>query len=119
MKRFFGGSKPQTPGPSLDDISKTVDYRRVNKKMDARGQGMDQKIARLDKELMGYKEQMKKTKEGTSAHNMLKQRALKVLKQKKMYEQQRDQVMAQSFNIDQANFTQQTMKDTVATVNHL
>jgi len=59
---------------------------------------------------------MQKTKPGTGPYNLLKQKALRVLKQKKMYEGQRDQMMNQSFNMEQANFAQQSMKDTVVTV---
>eukprot|EP01105_Mastigella_eilhardi_P009217 TRINITY_DN2190_c0_g1_i2.p6 TRINITY_DN2190_c0_g1~~TRINITY_DN2190_c0_g1_i2.p6 ORF type:complete len:143 (-),score=57.16 TRINITY_DN2190_c0_g1_i2:1210-1638(-) len=34
-----------------------------------------------------------------------------------MYEQQKDQLAAQSFNMDQANFATQSLKETVVTVN--
>lgn len=48
--------------------------------------------------------------------NMVKQKALRVLKQKRMYEQQRDNLNQQSFNMEQANYTIQTLKDTKTTV---
>ena len=48
--------------------------------------------------------------------NSVKQRALRIVKQKRMYEGQRDQLMQQSFNMEQANFTTQTLKDTAVTV---
>lgn len=41
---------------------------------------------------------------------------MKLLQQKKMYESQRDQLWGQSFNMEQANFTQQTLQDTAITV---
>ena len=47
---------------------------------------------------------------------MIQQKAMKVLKQKKMYEGQLEQLMGQQFNMEQANFTHQSMKDTVTTV---
>lgn len=50
------------------------------------------------------------------AKNMVKQKALRVLKQKRMYEGQRDNLMQQSFNMEQANYTIQTLKDTKTTV---
>jgi charged multivesicular body protein 5 len=84
--------------------------------MDTRVAALDEKIRKLDIELNGYKEKMKKTREGTALHTQLKQKALRVLKQKKMYEGQRDQIMNQQFNIEQASFATQTMKDTVTTV---
>ncbi|MCP9264804.1 Charged multivesicular body protein 5 [Dirofilaria immitis] len=48
--------------------------------------------------------------------NQLKQKALRILKQKRMYENQRDQLSQQSFNMEQSNFTIQGMKDTQTTV---
>jgi len=107
MKRIFGGSKPQQPTVTLDEATKN---------MDTRVSVFDEKIRKLDAELLQYKTQMQKMKPGTGPYNVLKQKALRVLKQKKMYEGQRDQMMNQSFNMEQANFAQQSMKDTVVTV---
>lgn len=50
------------------------------------------------------------------ALNAVKQRAMQTLKRKKMYEQQRDNLTAQSFNIEQASFAIETSRDTVDTV---
>ena len=47
---------------------------------------------------------------------MVKQRALRVLKQKRMYESQLEGVRNQSFNMEQANFGIQQLKDTKTTV---
>eukprot|EP01086_Lenisia_limosa_P008650 TRINITY_DN3062_c0_g1_i3.p1 TRINITY_DN3062_c0_g1~~TRINITY_DN3062_c0_g1_i3.p1 ORF type:complete len:195 (-),score=62.54 TRINITY_DN3062_c0_g1_i3:39-623(-) len=83
--------------------------------MDSRCEVIDAKIRKLDQELLKYKEQMAKQR-GPSLQ-MTKQRAMQVLKQKKMYEGQRNQMMQQQFNIDQQQFVQQSMQDTVTTVN--
>eukprot|EP01118_Nematostelium_gracile_P011864 TRINITY_DN427_c0_g1_i1.p1 TRINITY_DN427_c0_g1~~TRINITY_DN427_c0_g1_i1.p1 ORF type:complete len:210 (-),score=66.09 TRINITY_DN427_c0_g1_i1:47-676(-) len=107
MKRIFGGSKQATPGPTMEEATASLD---------GRANTLNEKIRKLDQELMGYRTQMSKFKPGTGPHNNLKQRALKVLKQKKMYEGQRDQLMNQSFNMEQASFATQTMKDTVTTI---
>jgi len=48
--------------------------------------------------------------------NMVKQKAMRVLKQKRMYENQREQLSNQSFNLEQSNFAIQTVKDTKTTV---
>ena len=48
--------------------------------------------------------------------NMVKQRALRVLKQKRMYENQLEGLRNQSFNMEQANFATQQLKDTKTTV---
>lgn len=58
---------------------------------------------------------MSKLKEGP-AKNSIKQKAMQILKQKKMYENQRDLLMQQSFNLEQTNFATQSLKDTVTTV---
>jgi len=106
MKRIFGASKPQQPAVSLEEATKKVDDRST---------GLEEKIKKLDAELIQYREKMKKTKPGP-ARNALQQKAVRILKQKKMYEQQRDQLMSQSFNMEQANFATQSLKDTVTTV---
>ena len=52
----------------------------------------------------------------TTTQNMVKQRALRVLKQKKTYEQQMMNLQNQSFNMEQANYAVQTIQDTKTTV---
>lgn len=51
-------------------------------KVDDRAESIEQKINRLDKELKKLKDQMAKMREGP-AKNSLKQKALRVLKQRK------------------------------------
>ncbi|WAR04973.1 CHMP5-like protein [Mya arenaria] len=50
------------------------------------------------------------------SNNMVKQKAMRVLKQKKMYENQRENLSNQSFNMEQQNFAIQQIKDTKSTV---
>ncbi|XP_061522485.1 charged multivesicular body protein 5 [Phycodurus eques] len=106
MNRIFGKGKPKAPPPNLTDCINTVD---------SRGESVDKKIAKLDAELVKYKDQMKKMRDGPSK-NMVKQKAMRILKQKRMYEGQRDNLMQQSFNMEQTNYTIQTLKDTRTTV---
>jgi len=106
MRRFFGKSKPKAPPATLDDASKNIEKR---------GEGLDGKIKKLDEELMRYKNQMAKMRPGP-AKNTLQQRALRVLKQKKIYEKQRDVTYNQQFNIDQTKFAQDSVKDNITTV---
>jgi charged multivesicular body protein 5 len=83
MKRIFGGKKePAPPPPSLTDATETVNKR---------ASVLDEKIRALDKQLVDFKNQIKATRPGP-AQERVKQRAMQVLKQKRMYEQQRDQV---------------------------
>jgi charged multivesicular body protein 5 len=51
-----------------------------------------------------------------SRQNAIKQKALRVLKQKKLYEGQRDQLMQQSFNMEQTHFATENLKNTMITV---
>ncbi|XP_058459596.1 charged multivesicular body protein 5 [Malaya genurostris] len=106
MNRLFGKSKPKEPGPSINDCIQGVD---------ARADTIDQKIKTLDVELRKYKDQMAKMREGP-AKNAVKQKAMRVLKQRKQYENQVENLRNQSFNMEQANFAAQTLKDTHHTV---
>lgn len=53
------------------------------------------------------------------AQNALKKRALQSLKQKKLYENQRDQLMQQQWALEQTSFTTHALKDTFAQVEAL
>lgn len=72
-------------------------------------------IKGLDAELVKYRNALKKAK-GPAAAN-IKKRAMETLKRKKMYEQQRDQMAGQQFNIEQTSFAIDSIKDTATTVN--
>ncbi|KAJ0046262.1 hypothetical protein Pint_05779 [Pistacia integerrima] len=106
MKRVFGVKKDKEPPPSVNDASD-----RINK----RGENVDQKIRTLDAELSRYKEQIKKTRPGPT-QEAVKARAMRVLKQKRMYEQQRDMLYNQTFNLDQVAFASEGIKDAQQTV---
>jgi len=106
MNRLFGTAKQAAPKPTLGD---------VNGSLEKRGEQQDEKIQKLDKELARYTEQMKKMKPGP-AKQQVQKRALAILKQKKMYENQRDQTRNQQFNVDQIAFAQEGLKETASTV---
>ncbi|KAF2552793.1 hypothetical protein F2Q68_00036586 [Brassica cretica] len=61
-----------------------------------------------------YREQIQKTRSG-SVQQALKARAMRLLKQKKMYEGQRDMLYNQTFNLDQVSFSAKGLKDTQQT----
>merc|ERR1712185_322188 len=75
----------------------------------------DSKIGKLDKELQRYTEQMKKIKPGPAKQTVQK-RALAILRQKKMYESQKEKTMQQQFNMEQIMFAQEGLKETADTV---
>lgn len=51
--------------------------------------------------------------------NTLKQKALQILRRRKMYDQQLGQVQNQQFNVDQVAFTTESIQDTINTVQAL
>merc|ERR1719267_89551 len=106
MNRLFGQAKPAAPKPTLQDAAGS---------MEKRGESLDGKIAKLDKELARYTDQMKKMKPGP-AKQQVQKRALQILRQKKMYESQKEKNMNQQFNIEQIQFAQEGLKDTADTV---
>jgi len=109
MQRIFGAKKNKDPPPSITDATD-----RISK----RGESVDEKIKRLDTELVRYKEQIKKTRPGP-AQDAVKSRAMRVLKQKKMYENQRDMLYNQTFNLDQVSFAAEGIKDAQQTMTAL
>uniref|UniRef100_A0A0D2ZR76 Uncharacterized protein n=1 Tax=Brassica oleracea var. oleracea TaxID=109376 RepID=A0A0D2ZR76_BRAOL len=68
-----------------------------------RGESVEDKIKKLDVELWKYREQIQKTRSGP-VQQALKARAMRLLKQKKMYEGQRDMLYNHTFNLDQVSF---------------
>lgn len=106
MNRLFGTGKKPVATPTLSDAAG---------KADARVENIEVKLRKLDADLSRFKDQISKMRD-SPGKNSIKQRALHVLKQKKMYEQQRDQLMQQSFNLGQANFTIESLQETAKTV---
>ena len=49
----------------------------------------------------------------------LKQKAMMILKRRKMYDNQLAQIMNQQFNVDQVAFAQESIQDTLNTVSRL
>jgi charged multivesicular body protein 5 len=65
--------------------------------------------------LTKYKDQLNRMRDGP-AKNAVKQRALRVLQQKKRYEQQRDQIQEQIFGMEQTQIVTDNLKHAAATV---
>ncbi|KAJ2385705.1 Vacuolar protein-sorting-associated protein 60, partial [Coemansia sp. RSA 2559] len=94
------------PKPTLDDAIKSTDSRVG---------AVEAKIKKFDGELARFRDQLKKMRDGPGK-NAVKQRALRVLQQKKMYEDQRDQLIQQSFNMESAMFATENIKNTMSTM---
>ena len=79
----------EPPKPTLGDAAA---------KMDERIGALDAKIKKVNQELLGYKEQMKKAKPGPKAN--IQKRALLALERRNQYQAQRDKMASQQFNIE-------------------
>ncbi|KAF8915795.1 Snf7-domain-containing protein [Mucidula mucida] len=99
MNRIFGSSSSKKPAPSLQDAINSAST-------DARMESI---------ELGRYKDQMSKLRPGPGK-NAIQQRALRTLKQKKMYEAQINQLAQQTFNMESAALTTENLRNTMATV---
>jgi len=106
MRRLFGATRPSAPVRSLDDAAGALD---------ARCAALDAKITALDRELVRHREAIRRARVG-AAQDAAKRRALVVLKQRKMYESQREQLYGQKFNVEQMAFASENARDAVETV---
>mmetsp|Transcript_27608 Transcript_27608/g.70989 ORF Transcript_27608/g.70989 Transcript_27608/m.70989 type:complete len:218 (+) Transcript_27608:226-879(+) len=105
MKRLFGTKKEAAPAPTIQDASSSLGNR---------GDVLDEKIKKLDQQLIEHRNTIKKTR--GAAQEAAKRRAMNVLKQKRMYENQREQLYSQQFNLENAAFTTQAIQDSVTQV---
>lgn len=106
MNRLFGAGGGGKPKPNLNDaIGKT----------DERIDGIEVKIRKLDGELGKHRDTMRKMRDGPGK-KAVQERALRVLKQKKLYEAQIAQLQQQTFNMEQAQITTDNLRNTMATV---
>ncbi|KKY23473.1 putative snf7 family protein [Phaeomoniella chlamydospora] len=105
MNRLFG-TKTNAPKPTLDSAIGNVDSRISS---------LDVKLSSLNAELTTYQQKIAKMRDGPGK-TALKQKALKVLQRRKMYESQRDQLQQQSWNMEQANMMQDNLKNVMTTV---
>jgi len=102
MNRLFGTAKatvPKAPAPTLADASG---------KMDGRLGDIDTKIAKCDEDLKRFMSQGRGPQQ--------RQQAMQVMKRKKMYEQQRNQLMNSQFNVDSLAFAQEQVEVTAMSV---
>jgi charged multivesicular body protein 5 len=119
MNRLFG-AKATAPKPTLTSAISNVRSPHFQDsiwptQVDSRIETVDVKIAKLNAELTGYQQRLAKLREGPGKQ-AVKQKALKVLQQRKLYEAQRDQLQQQSWNMEQAGMMQDNLKNTMITV---
>ncbi|KAG5360135.1 Charged multivesicular body protein 5 [Yarrowia sp. B02] len=105
MNRLFGGGS-KVPKPTLNDAVDSIDGRMAS---------LDVSLSKLNSELSAYQQKMSKMRDGPGK-NAIKQKALKVLKQRKQIEAQKDQLQSQSWNMQQAQMTTENLKNVMVTV---
>eukprot|EP00850_Spirogloea_muscicola_P000857 SM000003S11102 [mRNA] locus=s3:941777:943501:+ [translate_table: standard] len=100
MRRVFGVKKEKAPPPTVEE---------ANERLFKRGETVDDKIRKLDAQLAVCRETIKRAR--GPAQDAAKRRALNLLKQKRMYEGQRDQLYSQSYNLEQVAFASEGLRD--------
>jgi len=106
MNRIFGTSASKKPKPTLQDAISSTDTRIAS---------IEVKVKKLDGELARYKDQMSKLRNGPGK-DAIQQRALRTLKQKRMYEGQLNQLAQQTFNMESASLATENLRNTMATL---
>ncbi|KAL7266547.1 Vacuolar protein-sorting-associated protein 60 [Rhizina undulata] len=104
MNRLFG-TKSTAPKPTLQSAIGNID---------SRVESIDVQLAKLNAELTAYQQKMSKMRDGPGK-TALKQKAIKVLQRRKMYESQKEQLEQQSWNMQQAGMMQDNLKSPPST----
>lgn len=99
----------------LSQNKPSPDLQQAIANTESRADTTQDKIQRLDAELGRYRDQMKRMRDGPGK-SAVQQRALRVLKQKRMYESQLEQLTQQSFNMEQSVMATDNLRNTMATV---
>lgn len=105
MNRLFG-AKSSAPKPTLSSAISNVD---------SRVESIDVKLASINAELTTYQTKLSKMRDGPGK-SAIRQKALKVLQRRKLYESQRDQLQQQGWNMEQAGMMQDNLKNVMTTV---
>ncbi|GME89243.1 hypothetical protein B5S28_g1533 [[Candida] boidinii] len=105
MNRLFG-TRNNVPKPSINDAVKNIDERVST---------LDIQLSKINTELTTYQQKLSKLREGPGK-NAIKARAMKLLRQRKQIESQKDQLLSQSWNMTQAQMTTDNLKNTMITI---
>lgn len=105
MNRIFG-SRSVVPKTSINDAINSIDERVGS---------LDVKLSKINSELSTYQQKISRMKDGPGK-SALKQKALKLLRQRKQIEAQKDQLENQLWNMTQASMTTENLKNTMITM---
>lgn len=101
---------PPPPGPSMDHALHNAEMRTGN---------LEARISQLDQEIVSYKREMQRARQGTSTHNMYKRRALHAMRQKKSLEARTNMSANAAFNLEQVRDAKAMQQDNLAMVDGL
>ena len=87
-------------------------------KTDSHVESLDVKLAKLNAELSTYQSRLAKMRDGPGK-SALRQKALKLLQRRKMFEAQRGQLEQQSWNMEQASMMTDNLQNVMTTVDAL
>lgn len=105
MNRLFG-TKSNVPKPTLNDAILGIEERVGS---------LDVKLCKINSELSTYQQKIARLRDGPGK-SALKQKALKLLRQRKQIEAQKDQLENQLWNMSQALMTTENLKNTMITM---
>lgn len=105
MNRLFG-TKSNVPKPTLNDAINGID-ERVGL--------LDVKLSKINAEFATYQQKISRMRDGPGKL-ALKQKALRLLRQRKQIEAQKDQLENQLWNMTQASMTTDNLKNTMVTM---
>jgi len=122
MNRFFGSKKEPQPIPlskpaEPENKAPPVDLNAHTAKLEVRIQEINGNIANIDKDLREQYPKLKAAK--GSQQNYYKQRVLTLMKKRKMYQQQVDNLLGQQFSVEQVAFTKENIQNTIETTKAL
>ncbi|KAK9478368.1 Snf7 family [Lipomyces japonicus] len=105
MNRIFG-AKSKEPKPTLEEAVSNLDTRISS---------LDVKLSKVNAELSVYQQKLSRMNDGPGKL-ALKQKAIKLLRQRKMIETQKDGLQSQSWNMEQASMTTSNLRNVMTTV---
>eukprot|EP00922_Rhytidocystis_sp_ex-Travisia-forbesii_P029145 GHVS01042684.1.p1 GENE.GHVS01042684.1~~GHVS01042684.1.p1 ORF type:complete len:236 (+),score=34.57 GHVS01042684.1:323-1030(+) len=112
MNRLFGRAPVSPPPP--DAAHARAQLGQASSQLEEKIAHVEKQIQRCDQDLSACKQSLAKS--GALGGGGTKQRAIAILRRKKMYEAQRDQLMGTQLNLDQSQFATEQLQTTALTV---
>ena len=87
-----------------------VTPEEFQQRMEARGEGANEKVMNIERELAKYKQQMRAAPKGSAAYRTAESKALQCLRRRKLYQRQQEVYVNQSFTVDQVQYAKENLK---------